>query len=148
MIKILFLCHGNICRSPMAQFVLADKVNKLGRSADFEIESKALSNEEVGNGIHYGTKAIFKKYHIPYREHYASRFNKDDYEYYDHIILMDHSNRYLIDRFIPYDKDHKIGMLLKRDIEDPWYSSDFEKTYRDIDEGCDKLLDRILDDEV
>ena len=148
MIKILFLCHGNICRSPMAQFVLADKVNKLGRSADFEIESKALSNEEVGNGIHYGTKAIFKKYHIPYREHYASRFTKEDYEYYDHIILMDHSNRYLIDRFIPYDKDHKISMLLKRDIEDPWCSGDFEKTYRDIDEGCDKLLDRILDDEV
>ena len=117
MIKILFLCHGNICRSPMAQFVLADKVNKLGRSADFEIESKALSNEEVGNGIHYGTKAIFKKYHIPYREHYASRFTKEDYEYYDHIILMDHSNRYLIDRFIPYDKDHKISMLLKRDID-------------------------------
>ena len=148
MIKILFLCHGNICRSPMAQFVLADKVNKLGRSADFEIESKALSNEEVGNGIHYGTKAIFKKYHIPYREHYASRFTKEDYEYYDHIILMDHFNRYLIDRFIPYDKDHKISMLLKRDIEDPWYSGDFEKTYRDIDDGCDKLLDRILDDEV
>lgn len=148
MIKILFLCHGNICRSPMAQFVLADKVNKLGRSADFEIESKALSNEEAGNGIHYGTKAIFKKYHIPYREHYASKFTKEDYEYYDHIILMDHSNRYLIDRLIPYDKDHKISMLLKRDIDDPWYSGDFEKTYRDIDEGCDKLLDRILDDEV
>ena len=79
MIKVLMLCHGNICRSPMAEFVMKQKVKEIGLDDKFEIYSKALSREEIGNGIHRGTLGIFKKYNIPYTEHYASEFERSDY---------------------------------------------------------------------
>lgn len=141
--KILFLCHGNICRSPMAQYVMQHKVDQCGLSDRFFIESKALSPEEIGKRIHYGTVNIFEKYHIPYRDHRACEFESADYDYYDLIVLMDRYNLQRIKRYIKGDPLHKIVMLLNRDVADPWYTGDFETTYRDIDRGTDQLLRRL-----
>lgn len=141
--KILFLCHGNICRSPMAQYVMQHKVDQRGLKDHFYIESKALSQEEIGNGLHYGTVRILKKYHIPYNNHRSSEFEIADYEFYDLIVLMDHYNLQRIKRYLPDDPFNKIVMLLDRDVDDPWYTGDFEATYRDIDRGTDRLLARL-----
>ena len=147
MIKVLFLCHGNICRSPMAQFVFKKYVDEAGLSDKFEIESKALSREEIGEGIHHGTIGIFKKYDIPYEKHYASEFKKSDYQYYDYILLMDQSNQFRMSAYIKDDYLNKIELLLEnRSIADPWYTGNFEKTYQDVVLGCKELLKRIRKD--
>ena len=147
MIKVLFVCHGNICRSPMAQFVFKQMVQEAGLSEQFEIESKALSREEIGEGIHHGTVKIFKKYHIPYERHYASEFTKQDYRDYDYILLMDQSNMARLKLYIDEDNEHKIGLLLEhKSISDPWYTGNFERTYEDVVLGCKELLKRIRKD--
>ena len=143
MIKVLFVCLGNICRSPMAQFVFRQIVKEKGLSDRFEIESAATEsyNEMCHAGIYYGTREILKAKKIPFEEHYSRRIRATDYEYYDYIIVMDDKNIKDIQSLLGCDKEHKIHRLLDytdypRNIKDPWYSGNFEECYRDIDEGC------------
>lgn len=148
--KILFICHGNICRSPMAEFVFLDLLKKKGVADLFHVESRATSYEEIGNHIHHGTLAIFNKYHIEYdKRKTAQALRKSDYEDYDLLIGMDYYNIVNIKRYCPSGHLNKIKLLsdyaqLGHDIQDPWYSGDFEKTYQDIKESCLFLLNSLL----
>lgn len=148
MIKILFVCLGNICRSPMAEYVFKDMVKKKGLESQFHISSAATSYEEIGNDMHYGTKDKLDEVGIPYKKHKARRIEKQDYEKYDYIIGMEESNLRNIQRIVGNDKDNKIYKLLDfsknpRDIADPWYTGNFTVTYQDIVEGCTGFLDYL-----
>lgn len=148
MINIMFVCHGNICRSPMAEFVLKDMVAKRKISHNFHIESAATSREEIGNDIHYGTKNKLKKVGVPFTPRRATQITKSDYDKYDFILCMDNNNIRNLSRIIPNDKSNKIKLLLDfsnnpRNIADPWYTGNFEDTYNDIIEGCEALLNYI-----
>ena len=150
MIKVLFVCLGNICRSPMAQFVLKQMAEERNLSNCFEINSAATEsyNEIHHAGIYFGTKEILKANNIPFEEHYSRQIRKKDYEYYDYIIAMDDSNIKDIQSLIGLDTKHKIYRLLDftdhpRNIKDPWYSGNFEECYRDIVEGCKAFLDYL-----
>ncbi len=141
MIKICFVCHGNICRSPMAEYVLKDKLKKINMLNKFIIVSKATSFEEEGNDMHPGTKRILKENNIEFSSHRATKLTKEDYEKYDYFICMDENNMRNI-KFIFDDKDNKIFKLLKnKDVKDPWYTGNFEETYDDIDIGTNRLID-------
>ncbi|HAV91216.1 MAG TPA: low molecular weight phosphotyrosine protein phosphatase [Eubacterium sp.] len=149
MIKVLFICHGNICRSTMAQFVMQDMVNKLNIADKFIIDSMATSTEEIGNGPHYGTVNKMREVGIAVLPHRATQLKKSDYANWDYIIGMDKWNIKNINRIIGEDKDNKVSMLLDftdnpRDIADPWYTGNFDKTYDDIVEGLDAFLDFVL----
>ena len=148
MIKILFVCHGNICRSPMAEFVMKDMVEKKGIAEDFYIASAATSTEEIGNGVHYGTRRKLAEFGISTDGKRAVQLKKSDYGKYDYIIGMDSWNMRNMKRMLPEDTDNKIHLLLDfsaspRDIADPWYTGDFDTTYNDILEGCTALLKKI-----
>ena len=148
MIKILFVCHGNICRSPMAQFVLQHIVATRGLSDRFHIDSAATSTEEIGNGIHHGTMSIFKRHGIPCTGHRARQMTKQDYVEYDYLIGMDDANIRNMVRIAGGDPEHKIYKLLEyagsnRAIADPWYTGDFDETYRDVKEGCEAFLEYL-----
>lgn len=148
MIKILFVCHGNICRSPMAEFVMKDMVEKLGIAENFYIASAATSTEEIGNDIHYGTKNKLRLEGIRCEKRSARQLAKSDYEEYDYIIGMDSYNLRNMKRMLGADNDNKIHLLLDftqrpRDIADPWYTGNFDKTYDDIVEGCTALIKKI-----
>lgn len=140
--RICFVCHGNICRSPMAEFILKDKVNKLGLK-DYVIVSRATSSEEIGNDIHRGTKRMLDLNKIPYTKHSATRLCESDYDKYDYFICMDENNMRNI-KYI-FNNDEKIIKLLDRDVKDPWYTGNFEETYNDIVLGIDKLLKMLGD---
>ena len=143
MIKVMFVCHGNICRSPMAEFVFRDMVKKRGLSDRIEVASSAVSREEIGSDIHSGTRKILEKYKIPFDKRSAVQITEKDMDEYDYVILMDESNRYLLSRIVG-DKAKKARMMLRsRDVADPWYTGNFEKTYKDICEGCEALLEII-----
>ena len=149
MIKILFVCHGNICRSPMAQYVMQDLVNKQGLSGGFYIDSAATSTEEIGNGVHYGTRGKLKEKGIPLGNHRAVQLRRADYDQYDYILGMDQWNRKNMMRILREDPEGKVSLLLDftdfpRDIADPWYTGNFDITYEDILEGCQALLAYIL----
>ena len=149
MTKILFLCHGNICRSPMAQFVFQHMVNEAGLSDRFEIESAATSREEIGNGPHRGTVRKMQEVQIPILPHRARQVTKQDYDHYDLLIIMDRENLWGIRRIIPDDPEDKIHMLLEytgenRDVADPWYTGDFDTTYDDVVRGCKALLEKLI----
>ena len=138
MVKILFVCHGNICRSPMAEFIFKDLIKKEGLEDKFEVSSLALSDEESGNDIYYLAKEELDKHHIPYTKRKARRFTLNDYDYYDQIYIMDESNKRLINRIVQ-DRDGKIKML-NGIIADPWYSGDFDTAFKQIKEGCLNIL--------
>ena len=148
MIKILFVCHGNICRSPMAEFVMKELVRRAGRQDDFLIESAATSREELGNDMHYGTKTKLREMGIPFSRRAARQIRLDDYNRYDYLVAMDDENVYYMNRCWQPDPKHKIVRLLSfagktRDIADPWYTGNFDQTYEDIVEGCTAFLEHL-----
>ena len=150
MIKILFVCHGNICRSPMAEFVFKDMVRKQGLSDEFEIASAATSNEEIGNDIHCGTRQKLISEGIPFSPRKARRITQNDFLYFDYIICMDSNNLRNLPEAERRQFKNKIYRLLDfcefpRDIKDPWYTGNFDEPYRDISEGCEKLLIKLAD---
>lgn len=145
MIKILFICHGNICRSTMAQYVLQDMVNKGGLAGEFYIDSAATSREEIGNGVHYGTRNKLRQEGIPCGDHKARQMTKKDYDVFDYIIGMDDANMRNIRRITGGDPEKKIYRMLDftdrpGEVADPWYTGDFDATYRDVIEGCKGFL--------
>ena len=145
MIKVLFICHGNICRSPLGEFVLKYLVSKEGLEGKFAIASAATSTEEIGNDVHRGSKAIMKKYNIPFGPRAARQMTKRDYAEYDYLIGMDTANIRNMNRIAGGDPEGKIYKMLSfagsgRDVADPWYTGDFEATYRDVLEGCEGFL--------
>ena len=145
MIKILFVCHGNICRSPMAEFVMKDLVRKAGREEQFIIASKAARRDELGNDTHYGTKAKLRQMGVPFEKRKATLLAKSDYDAYDYLIAMDRENVSDMLRLFGGDPDKKIHMLLefaglKREVADPWYTGNFDETYEDVLMGCKGLM--------
>jgi len=150
MIKIMFVCHGNICRSPMAEFVLKDMVKNQGMDDRFIIASAATSTEEIGNPVHIGTKKKLAEHGISVDGKYVVQLKKSDYENYDYIIAMDSFNIKNIIRIIVQDTDKKVSRLLDfsdnpRDIADPWYTGNFDDTYNDVKEGCEALLKYVFE---
>ena len=148
MIKIMFVCLGNICRSPMAEFVLKDMVSKKGLSNEFYIKSSATSYEEIGNDIYCGARDKLIQKNIPFTKRKATRLTPEDYNKYDFIIGMEEANIRDIKRIVGEDKENKIYKLLDfsnnpRDIADPWYTGNFEVTYYDIVEGCHAFLESL-----
>lgn len=145
MIKILFVCHGNICRSPMAEFIMKDLVKKKGLEDKFEIASCATSNEEIGNTVYPKAKRKLLEHGISCEGKTARRMTTDDYKYYDYIIGMDSFNIRNMMRITGEDTERKISLLMDftdspKDVEDPWYTDDFESAYNDIKKGCEGLL--------
>ena len=149
MIKILFVCHGNICRSTMAESVFTHMVRERGIEDMFEINSAATSREEIGNTPHYGTVGKLRQVGIPLVPHRAIHMTKEDYQYYDYLIGMDSANIRNMNRIAGGDPEEKIYKLLtfagsSRDVADPWYTGDFDATYRDVVEGLEGFLDSIM----
>ena len=165
MIKILFVCHGNICRSPMAEFVMKKMVQDLQPSnasthltaADFEIASAATSTEEIGNPVYPPARRMLARHNIDCSGKTARQMTLADYHHYDYIVLMDQNNlrnlRWILPRDI-YEREtsatatHKVSLLMdwagkSRDVADPWYTGDFEATWRDVNEGCKAMLKSI-----
>ncbi len=147
--KILFVCHGNICRSPMAEFLLKDIVKKRGIAADFEIASAATSTEELGNPVHHGTRHKLAQYGISCMGKTARQVTARDYRHYDLLLIMDSNNKRNMQRLLGPDVDDKIHLLLDytdrkgQSIADPWYTGDFDITYDDIMEGLEGLLQHL-----
>ena len=160
MIKILFVCHGNICRSPMAEYVLRDMIQKepLLHSPqpgmpDISVASAATSTEEIGNPVHHGTRNILRRHGIDTSGKRARRMTKRDYEEYDYLIVMDEWNIRNILKITGGDPQKKVSRLLDftgqgKDIADPWYTGDFETTYADVTRGCRALLEYLLKQEL
>lgn len=150
MIKVLFICHGNICRSPMAEYVMKDLVQKRGYADHFYIASAATSTEEIGNHIHYGTRNKLREVGVPTDNRVAVQLRRSDYSQYDFLIGMDEWNRKNILRIVGQDTEGKVSLLLDftenpRPIADPWYTGNFDETYNDVMEGCEALLAYILE---
>lgn len=143
MTKILFVCHGNICRSTMAEYVFKHLV-KLNSDTNFLIDSAATSTEEIGNSVHYGTRRELERHGIECGNHKARRMTATDYDNFDLLIGMDSANIFNMKRIAGNDKDNKIKKLLEfcgehSDVADPWYTGDFGTTYRDVLHGCEAL---------
>lgn len=150
MIKVMFVCLGNICRSPMAEFVFKDLVKKKGLEDEFYIQSAATSSEEVGNYVHPGTRNLLKRLSISTDGKYAVQLSKSDYDNYDYFIGMESYNIRNMKRILGDDKENKIYRFLDfsdnpRDIADPWYTGDFESTYKDVLEGCNAFLNYLIE---
>ena len=127
------MCHGNICRSVMAEFILKN------RTKDIYCESRATSNEEIGNDIYPPAKKCLDKHGIKYDRHHAKRISQDDYDNFDEIYIMDYNNLCNI-KYCVEDKDNKIKMLCNEEVEDPWYTGDFETVYYQISDAIDKMI--------
>jgi len=146
--NILFICHGNICRSTMAEYVMKHLVRQAGLEGEFYIDSAATSTEEIGNGVHHGTRRKLAQVGIPCGDHRARQVTWADYEKFDRIIGMDNANIRNLNRMLKGDPDGKISMMLDYtnrpgEVDDPWYTGDFEATYRDVLEGCQGLLEKL-----
>ena len=151
MIKIMFVCHGNICRSPMAEFVMKDMVRKAGLADEFYIASSAVSREEIGNIVYPPAREMLAAHGISCKGKRAVQLTRSDYDEYDYIIAMDRSNLRNIDRIIGSDTEGKVHLLLgfagrSESVADPWYTDDFDTAYRDIAEGCSALLKKLKDE--
>ena len=145
MIKILFVCHGNICRSPMAEYVMKDMVHEAGLAQHFEIASAATSREEIGCGVYPPARQKLAQHGIGCKGHAARQVRRDDYDRYDYLICMDRYNLRNITRIIPTDPQNKICRLLDfthrpGNVADPWYTGDFDATWRDVNDGCAALM--------
>ena len=148
MVKVLFICHGNICRSTMAESYMKHIVNKAGLTDSIYIESAATSREEIGNDTHYGTKQKLDEMDIPYTRRKARQVTMDDYRNFDYLIIMDENNARNLRLIIDDDVDHKVYKAMmfvgeSRDVKDPWYTGNFDETYDDISRSCDALLELI-----
>lgn len=152
MIKILFICHGNICRSPMAEFILKDMVEKQGRADEFYIESAATSTEEiwhgVGNPVYPPARDILAKHGISCEGKRARQVKYEDYDKFDLLIAMDSNNIRNLRKLIPEDTKGKVHLMMeyagqKRDVADPWYTGNFQKTWDDIYLACGQLLKNL-----
>ena len=142
MTKILFICHGNICRSPMGEFIFRDMVQKRGMAGRFQIASAAVSTEEIGNPVYPPARRELQKHGIRCDGHGAHQITRAELEQYDHIYYMDASNARYLRRLFGAKAD-KCRPLLSRDVADPWYTGDFTQTYNDIVEGCEKILEEL-----
>ena len=142
MIKILFICHGNICRSPMAEFVMKDLVKKAGREQEFHIASAAVRGEELGNPVYPPARRELQKHGIRCDGHAAHQITRPELDGYDYIYYMDASNARSLRRLFGADGD-KCRPLLSRDVADPWYTGDFTRTWEDILEGCTAILEEL-----
>ena len=142
MIKILFVCHGNICRSPMGEYVLKDMAAKAGRAGAFEIASAAVSREEIGEPVYPPARRELAKHGISCAGHAARQVTMKDYHHFDRIYYMDASNARWLARLLPRNPD-KIRPLLSHDVADPWYTGNFEETWRDIVEGCTAIMEEF-----
>ena len=158
MTKILFICHGNICRSPMAEFVMKQLVEQAGRADEFEIASAAVSTEEIGNDIYPPAKRMLVTKGVPFTRRAARQMTRADYAYYDYIVCMDQSNLRWMNYIIGEDTAHKVTLLKQWvnapindqmvndqmvNISDPWYTGDFAKAYNDILQGCQGMLKQL-----
>ena len=149
MIRVMMICHGNICRSPMAEFVMKDMVKKAGLEQEFQIASAATSREEIGNPVHWGTQQKLAQVGISTAGKFAVQVSKADYSKFDYFLLADNSNLRDLSRIFPSDPEKKVYRLLDftdcpRDIADPWYTGNFDVTYDDIVEGCEAFLQYVL----
>lgn len=143
--RILFVCHGNICRSPMAEFVMKELVRKAGRESDFWIESAATSTEEIGNSVYPPARRKLAEHGITCQGKTARQMTRSDYDRFDLLVGMDSYNIHNMNRICGDDPDGKIVMLMDftqrpGNVADPWYTGDFEATWRDVLEGCQALL--------
>ena len=142
MIRILFVCHGNICRSPMGEYVLKDMARRAGVAGRFEIASAAVSREEIGNPVYPPARRELARHGISCEGHAARQVTLRDYHHFDRIYYMDESNLRWLKRLLPRDPE-KIRPLLEHDVADPWYTGDFEETWRDIEEGCRRIMEEF-----
>ena len=148
MIKVLFICHGNICRSPMAEFVMKDLVKKVGLEREFEIASAATSTEEIGNPVYPPARRKLAEHGISCAGKTARQLRKSDYDHYDYLVGMDSANLRNMHRICGGDPKEKLSLLLDwtsrpGSVADPWYTGDFEATWQDVSEGCRGLLDAV-----
>ena len=148
MTKILFICHGNICRSPMAEFIMKDIVAKSGTEKEFHIESAATSREELGNSVYPPVRRILNACGIDPSGKTARQVTKADYANFDYLVCMDQNNLRNLERIIGSDPENKVSLLLSfaninKDVADPWYTGDFSATENDVVLGCNALLDHI-----
>ena len=141
--KILFICHGNICRSPMAEFVMKDLVKKAGRTQEFHIASAAVSREELGNPVYPPARRELQKHGIDCHGHAAHQITLRELQECDRIYYMDASNARYLKRLFGSDAD-KCQPLLDHDVADPWYTGDFTATWNDVLSGCQAILEEIL----
>lgn len=141
MTKVLFVCHGNICRSPMAEFVLKDMAKKAGVAEKFYIASAAASREELGNPVYPPARRELARHGIGCDGKFARQITREDLETYDYIYYMDRNNRQRLSRMFPeYDR---FLPFLDRDVADPWYTGDFTQTWADVEEGCRRILEEL-----
>ena len=149
MTRVLFVCHGNICRSPMAEFVMKDMVHRRGLDDRFEIASAATSREEIGNPVYPPARRKLAEHGISCGGHHARQMTREDYDRYDYIIGMDMANLRNICRITGGDLEHKVSLILDhtaragQEVADPWYTGDFDETWDDVTEGCEQLLAEI-----